>query len=359
MLIHSWVPITKTWRLNERHYGALQGYNKDTAFEELNIDQELVMEMRRSYTTPPPRMQNDHPYWHGNDRRYNKLTAEQLDRSRAESLKDAAERIMPFFNTQIVPSLRGGNRCLVVSHANTIRTLIKQIDNISDEDMKQLSIPTGIPMIYRLDENLKPVDPNLELEFRYMVQPKGYTWATSRTLGFHGVYLGDLERLQDIQKKRDATNRGWQRVILRNIAKQVNEEDIAEDHLCYYQNHFHSKDIVETKHLWFKLVKKMKHPEFGNMLLLVRMKEYLESLLAYRPHHHGQEHHRNKNYRYIPLVAYEKIVEEIHLGSEGQVVDPFVSLQDRHDREERHKRWMESQRYSEDSLKRLEMPISW
>ena len=89
------------------------------------------------------------------------------------------------------------------------------------------------------------------------------------------------------------------------------------------------------------------------------MKEYLESLLAYRPHHHGLEHHRNKNYRYIPLVAYEKIVEEIHLGSEGQVVDPFVSLQDRHDREERHKRWMESQRYSEDSLKRLEMPISW
>lgn len=357
----SWVPITKTWRLNERHYGALQGYNKDTSFEELNLDQELVMSMRRSYDTPPPRMEDDHPYWHGNDRRYSKLTTEQLDRSRAESLKDAAERIMPFFNSVIVPSLREGNRCLVVSHANTIRTLIKQIDGISDEDIKQLSIPTGIPLIYRLDENMTPVDPNLELEFRYMIQPKGYTWATSRTLGFHGVYLGDLERLQDIQKKRDATNRGWQRVILRNIAKQVNEEDIQEDHLCYYNNHFHSKDIVETKHLWYRIVQKMKNPEFANMLLLVRMKEYLESIMAYRMHHHGQEHHRNKNYRYIPLATIEKIIEEIHVGSEGEVVDPFVSLQDRHDREERHKRWMESlARHSEESLKRLELPfISW
>mmetsp|Transcript_12382 Transcript_12382/g.20398 ORF Transcript_12382/g.20398 Transcript_12382/m.20398 type:complete len:681 (-) Transcript_12382:185-2227(-) len=358
-----WVPITKTWRLNERHYGSLQGYNKDTAWKELNLDQELYMEMRRSYGTPPPRMEDDHPYWHGNDRRYSKLTEEQLERSRSESLRDAAERIMPFFNSVIVPSLREGNRCLVVSHANTIRTLIKQIDGISDEDIKQLSIPTGIPLIYRLDENLRPVDPNHELEFKYLVQPKGYTWATSRTLGFHGVYLGDLERLQDIQKKRDATNRGWQRIILRNIARQVNEEDIAEDHLCYYNHHFHSKDIVETKHLWCRIVQKLKNPEFANMLLLVRMKEYLESILAYRKHHHGQEHHRNKNYRYIPLASVEKIIEEIHLGSEGDVVDPFVSLEDRKDREERHNRWMESlATYSdeslEESLKRLEMPFS-
>lgn len=337
----------------------MQGYNKDTAFEELNLDQEMVMEMRRSYGTPPPKMEDDHPYWHGNDRRYSKLTTEQLDRSRAESLKDAAERIMPFFNSVIVPSLREGNRCLVVSHANTIRTLIKQIDGISDEDIKQLSIPTGIPMIYRLDENMKPVDPNRDLEFKYLVQPKGFTWATSRTLGFHGVYLGDLERLQDIQKKRDATNRGWQRVILRNIAKQVNEEDIAEDHLCNYNNHFHSKEIVETKHLWYRIVQKMNNPEFANMLLLVRMKEYLESLMAYRIHYHGQEHHRNKTYRYIPLAAIEKIIEEIHLGSEGQVVDPFVSLLDRQDREERHKRWMRSlARHSKESLKRL-LPLSF
>ncbi|KAL3766068.1 hypothetical protein ACHAW5_007763 [Stephanodiscus triporus] len=256
-----WVPVTKTWRLNERHYGALQGYNKDTAWEELGIDQELVMEMRRSYATPPPRMDDDHPYWHGRDRRYGKLTPEQLERSRSESLKDAAERIMPFFNSVIVPSLREGNRCLVVSHANTIRTLIKQIDNISDQDIKQLSIPTGIPLIYRLDRDMRPVDPNCELEFRYLVRPKGYTWATSRQHGFHGVYLGDLERLQDIQKKRDATNRGWQRVILRNIAKQSIEEEILEDCTKYHNPRFHRENVVETKRLWWNIAQKMQNPE--------------------------------------------------------------------------------------------------
>ena len=117
--------------------------------------------MRRSYATSPPRMNDDHPYWHGNDRRYSKLSDEQLERSRAENLKDAAERIMPFFNSVILPSLREGNRCLVVSHVNTIRTLIKKIDNISDQNIKQLSIPTGIPLIYRLDENMKPVIPTV------------------------------------------------------------------------------------------------------------------------------------------------------------------------------------------------------
>jgi bisphosphoglycerate-dependent phosphoglycerate mutase family 1 len=106
--------------------------------------------------------------------RYRKLTPEQLDRSRAESLKDTAERIMPFWKSVIVPSIRAGNKCLVVSHANTIRTLIKHIDQISDEDIKGMTIPTGIPLLYRLDKNLRPVDPQVEMEFRYMVEPKGY-----------------------------------------------------------------------------------------------------------------------------------------------------------------------------------------
>ena len=172
-----WVPVTKTWRLNERHYGALQGYNKDSAYLDLNIDQELVMQMRRSYDTPPPRMENDHPYWHGNDRRYQSLSEDQLEKSRAESLKHTAERILPFFNSVIVPSLRQGNKCLIVSHANTLRTLIKHIDGISDEDIKGMSIPTGIPLLYRLDKYLRPVDPNFELEFQYMVEPKGYVAA--------------------------------------------------------------------------------------------------------------------------------------------------------------------------------------
>ena len=281
-------------------------------------------------------MTDDHPFWHGNDRRYNKLTPEQLERSRAESLRDAAERIMPFFNSVVVPSMREGNRCLVVSHANTIRTLIKQIDNISDQDIKQLSIPTGIPLIYRLDKNMKPVDPNCELDFKYLVPPVGYTWATSRQHGFHGVYLGDLDRLQDIQKKRDATSRQWQRVILRNIAKSVNEEDLKEDHTEFHCIHFHNESIVETKHLWYKIVQKMQDPEFENMLLLVRMKEFLESLLTYR---WGR---RLKTYRYMPLEAFEKIIEKIHMNSEGDVVDPFVSLEDRKDREYRQRKWLES-----------------
>jgi 2,3-bisphosphoglycerate-dependent phosphoglycerate mutase len=108
------------------------------------------------------------------DHRYAKLSPDQLERSRAESLKDTADRIMPFFNSVISPSLRAGNKCIIVSHANTIRTLIKQIDGISDEDIKNMTIPTGIPLVYRLDKNLKPVDPHLELDFRYMVEPKGY-----------------------------------------------------------------------------------------------------------------------------------------------------------------------------------------
>lgn len=107
-------------------------------------------------------------------RRYRRLSPDQLERSRTESLKDAADRIMPFFSSVIAPSMRAGNKCIIVSHANTIRTLIKHIDGISDQDIKGMTIPTGIPLLYRLDKNLKPVDPQIELEFRYLVEPKGY-----------------------------------------------------------------------------------------------------------------------------------------------------------------------------------------
>jgi 2,3-bisphosphoglycerate-dependent phosphoglycerate mutase len=148
----------------------------------LELDQELVMQMRRSYDVAPPRMQDDHPYWHGGDRRYRKLSPEQLDRTRAESLKDAADRIMPFYNKVIQPAMRAGNKCLIVSHANTIRTLIKHIDNISDEDIKGMTIPTGIPLLYRLDQNMKPVDPKSDQEFRFLIEPKGYVHYASRIL---------------------------------------------------------------------------------------------------------------------------------------------------------------------------------
>jgi len=311
-----WVPVTKSWRLNERHYGALQGYNKDTAYQELGIDQELVMEMRRSYDTRPPRMMDNHPYWHGQDRRYKELSAEQLDRSRAESLKDTADRILPFFHSQILPSIRAGNKCIIVSHANTLRTLIKHIDNISDQDIKGMSIPTGIPLLYRLDYNLRPVDPEQELEFRYMAEPKGYTWATSRAYGFHGVYLGDLARLQEIQKKRDATNRDWQRIILRNLFKSLDEEEQQDG-------------VVETRALYFQVHEKMRHKEFGNMLLLARMKDQLESLM------------KKRRQRYLTQCGYESIVNKLHLDAEGHIVEPFVALTDKAEREKRAKDWYE------------------
>lgn len=316
-----WVPVTKSWRLNERHYGALQGYNKDTAWQELGIDQEFVMEMRRSYRTRPPRMDDDHVHWHGTDRRYQSLSETQLERSRAESLKDTADRILPFYTSHIVPSLQSGNKCLVVSHANTLRTLIKHIDNISDEDIKGMSIPTGIPLLYRLDKHMKPVDPNIELEFRYMVEPKGYTWATSHQHGFHGVYLGDLERLQDIQSKRDATNRDWQRIILRNVARQMNE-NLAKEGVEF-------DGVMEIRQLYFQIDTKMKQKEFGNMLLLTKMKAHLETLMWKRKQ------------RYLTKEAFESILDKLHLDAEGHVVEPFENMACETSREKRAKDWFE------------------
>ena len=278
------------------------------------------MQMRRAYDVQPPRMDDDHPYWHGKDRRYRKLTSQQLEASRTESLKDAADRIMPFFNTVVIPSMQSGNKCLIVSHANTIRTLVKHIDGISDEDIKGMTIPTGIPLLYRLDKNLKPVDPQVELEFQYMVEPKGYTWGTSRAHGFHGVYLGDLERLQDIQKKRDATNRDWQRIILRNIGKSLgwdmDGEEGADD----------ESNAVELRQLWWQVHNKMQLPDYRNMLLLANMFDELEGRI-------------DAKQRYMAKSEYTKLIEKLHLDTEGKVVEPFVKLSEREDREERQRLW--------------------
>ena len=305
-----WVPVTKTWRLNERHYGALQGYNKDEAYKELGLDQELVMEMRRSYDVAPPPMSDDHPHWHGNDRRYKHLSRDQLESSRGESLKDCAARIMPFYQKVVLPSLHAGNRCLIVSHANTIRTFIKNIDCISDEDIKGMSIPTGIPLLYRLDRNFQPVDPKVDLEFRYLVEPKGYTWATSRHYGFSGVYLGDLERLQEIQKKRDATNRNWQRIILRNVATALLESMCQTESV---QNGI--TQVMETRQLWFHIRVKMEQkPEYRNMMLLQLTLDYLEELMSLR------------RQRYLTKAGFESILNKIHLDTEGKVVEPFEEL---------------------------------
>lgn len=254
--------------------------------------------------------------------RYKDLTPEQLEASRAESLKDAADRILPFFNSHIVSSLRAGNKCLVVSHANTIRTLIKHIDNISDEDIKGMTIPTAIPMLYRLDKDMKPVDPNQELEFRYMVEPKGYTWATARQHGFHGVYLGDMERLSEIQRKRDATNRDWQRIILRNIARQL-EESSAQIGVV-------GDGVMEIRQLYFKIDSKMKeNANYTKMLLLVRMRSHLENLMW------------NRKQKFLTMEGFESILNKLHLDAEGHVVEPFVAMTDEAAREQRSKEWEE------------------
>ncbi|KAL7566671.1 hypothetical protein ACA910_017736 [Epithemia clementina (nom. ined.)] len=318
-----WVPVTKSWRLNERHYGALQGYCKDNAWQQLGLDQELVMQMRRSYDVPPPRMEDDHPYWHGNDRRYKMLNKEELEASRAESLKDTTKRIVPFFNSLVVPAMRAGMKCLIVSHANTIRTLVKHIDRITDEDIKGMTIPTGIPLLYRLDRNMRPVDPEIELEFQYMVEPKGYTWATSRAHGFHGVYLGDLERLQDIQKKRDASMREWQRIILRNVGKSLGWDM---DHVTEAS----SPKVMETRQLWWQIQQKMNKHEYGNMLLLVKMEDMLEDLM-----------YSNKQ-KFLTMRQYEAMIEKLHVDAEGRLVEPFVALNDRQSRKEREQLWYES-----------------
>jgi len=249
------------------------------------------------------------------------LNKEQLERSRAESLRDTAERILPFFRSQIIPSLRAGNKCLVVSHANTLRTLVKHIDNISNEDIKGMSIPTGIPLLYRLDKDMNPVDPNVELEFKYMIEPKGYTWATSLAHGFHGVYLGDLERLQDIQKKRDSTNREWQRIILKNLATQLHAETSRSEM---------SDGVVETRQLWWRLHTKMETNDFRNMLLLSKMKDYLEDLVWIRKQ------------KFLTLKSFESILKKINLDSTGKVVEPFVSMTDNDSRTKRQQDWYDN-----------------
>jgi hypothetical protein len=154
-----------------------------------------------------------------------------------------------------------------------------------------------------------------------MVEPKGYTWATAQELGFHGVYLGDLRRLQEIQMKRDATNRDWQRIILRNIAKQVQESALGQSII--------NNGVLETRQLYFHLDRKMKSKQFGNMLLLIRMRKYLENLML------------SRKQMYLTMEAYEGILNRLHLDAEGHVVEPFVSMSCETVREQRSKEWDE------------------
>lgn len=148
-----WLPVIKSWRLNERHYGALQGLNKaETAAK---FGDEQVKIWRRSYAITPPPLTVDDPRYPGHDPRYADLTAEELPLT--ESLKETVARFLPYWEKEIAPQILAGKRVLIVAHGNSLRALVKHLDQMSEQAIVDLNIPTGIPLIYDLDENLKPI----------------------------------------------------------------------------------------------------------------------------------------------------------------------------------------------------------
>ncbi|OUC93931.1 phosphoglyceromutase [Streptosporangium minutum] len=148
-----WLPVTRSWRLNERHYGALQG--KDKAQTRAEFGDEQFMLWRRSYDTPPPPIADDDEFSQIGDQRYAALPDELLPRT--ECLKDVVERMLPYWYDQIVPDLSAGRTVLVVAHGNSLRALVKHLDGIGDDEIAGLNIPTGIPLRYELDADFRPV----------------------------------------------------------------------------------------------------------------------------------------------------------------------------------------------------------
>jgi len=148
-----WLPVERSWRLNERHYGALQGLNKAETAERHSEAQVKIW--RRSYDTPPPPLTRDDPQYPGNDRRYAAVAAADLPL--AECLKDTVERFLPYWHETIAPAIRSGKRVVIAAHGNSLRALVKYLDGISDSDIVALNIPTGIPLVYQLDAELKPI----------------------------------------------------------------------------------------------------------------------------------------------------------------------------------------------------------
>jgi 2,3-bisphosphoglycerate-dependent phosphoglycerate mutase len=149
----TYLPVVHSWRLNERHYGALQGLNKAETAKQYGDDQVLVW--RRSYDTPPPALEATDPRCERSDPRYAKQTADQIPLT--ECLKDTVDRVLPFWNEAMAPAIKAGKRIVLAAHGNSIRALIKYLDNISDDDIVGLNIPNGIPLVYELDENLRPI----------------------------------------------------------------------------------------------------------------------------------------------------------------------------------------------------------
>jgi 2,3-bisphosphoglycerate-dependent phosphoglycerate mutase len=149
----TWLPVVHSWRLNERHYGALQGLNKTDMAKQYGDAQVLLW--RRSYDTPPPAMEPTDNRCERSDLRYASLQPGQVPLT--ECLKDTVARVMPFWNESIAPTILSGKRIVVAAHGNSIRALVKYLDNISDDEIVGLNIPNGIPLVYELDDNLKPI----------------------------------------------------------------------------------------------------------------------------------------------------------------------------------------------------------
>ena len=157
-----WIPVRRSWRLNERHYGALQGLNKKATAEEYGLEQVHIW--RRSYTTPPPALELSDPRHPIHDPRYASMAPEQIPAT--ECLADVVERMLPYWYDAIVPDLRDGKRVMLAAHGNSLRALVKHLDGISDDEISELNIPTGIPLLYVLDRDLSV------MEQRYLGDPE-------------------------------------------------------------------------------------------------------------------------------------------------------------------------------------------
>jgi len=149
-----WIPVYRSWRLNERHYGALQGLNKAETAEKYG--EAKVKIWRRSYDVPPPSLTPDDERYPGHDPRYKGLTKEELPLT--ECLKDTVARFLPLWHETIAPAIRSGQKVLIAAHGNSLRALVKYLDNVSDADITELNIPTGMPLVYELDDDLKPLN---------------------------------------------------------------------------------------------------------------------------------------------------------------------------------------------------------
>lgn len=149
-----WIPVIRSWRLNERHYGALQGLNKAQTAEKFGEDQ--VLTWRRSYDIPPPALDKSEEHYPGRDPRYADLSEQNLPLT--ECLKDTVERFMPYWYESIAPVIKENKKVIIAAHGNTLRALVKFLDQVPDEEIVKLNIPTGIPLVYELDNSLKPVN---------------------------------------------------------------------------------------------------------------------------------------------------------------------------------------------------------